>query len=338
MAAGKVNFALPGVSSELFRREMEKDFLCQYERIILTGAGWCYTAAQAAVPAFRELCKVNVRVCHMLEILSGAEKELKGTLFVILVDPENCMQEVECVEYAKENGAFTLAIMAKAFSDMENISKQTIHVERLILQMPDRRAAVYGGYIQTLFYLALYLAQEKGKVTKEESCSCEKEIQSYIEEMNQWLISRNADIYGAAKEWVQLEDFESIGLGDEHSAAAYCGGEIVLECKCLCSCENIEEWCHLNFFIRENKKIGTLIFADAANEGMMRIQEAVYVIKRMKRPSILFTDAMPDMFVPGMKIYQIPAAAHSWISPAGIFAPGVLFVYYLAAEQKRGIC
>ncbi len=331
MTTEKISFALPEISAEQFRKKMDREAFGGYDRVILTGTGQCYTAALAAIPAFHTLCGKNIRACHTLEVLDEAEKELKGSLLIILAGNEECGQEKECVEYANMNGAFTLAVTTNMVSDAAKSCRKKICVEEMDLQLSDKRAGTYGAFIQILFYLSLEIAQEKGSITKETACGYEQEIRSYIKEMNQWLVRQNADICETAKQWKHLKDFESIGLGDDHISAVFCGSEIMLEHKCLCSCENIEEWCHLNFFIRENEKVGTLIFADAANEGMMRIQEAVYVINRMKRPSVLFTDEAPDRFVSGMKIYQIPAPAYSWMAPAGMFAPGVLFVYYLAA-------
>lgn len=335
MSEEKACFDLPEVSADVFRKKMGQEDLSRYDRIILAGAGQCFAAALAAIPAFKALYGGDIKGCHTQELLSGPRKDVEGALVIILCGFAELGQEAACARFADENGAYTLAVSTDRDNGAAKICRKNICVSELVSQPLKLRPPIHSAVIQALFYLAMNMGQKKGKISEEQTERYGREIQVYIGRMNQWLIERHQDICISAKEWSTLEDFESIGLGDSYNSALFCANEMMFENKCLCSCENIEEWCHLNFFIREHEKVGTMVFADASNKGMMRIQEAVYVIHRMKRQSVLFTDGDPDAFVSGMKVYRIPAPAQSWISPAGMFAPGALFACYLAAWKRR---
>lgn len=336
MSEEKICFGLSKVSVDVFRKKMGEEDLNRYGRIILTGAGQCFAAALAAVPAFKALYGGDIRGCHTQEMLSGLPKDVEGALVVILCDSTEAGQETACAGFANENGAYTLAVSVNRDNGAAKVCRKIMCVPELASEPLEQRPAVHSAMIQILFYLAMDMGLKKGNITEKQAERYGNEIRAYIEEVNRWLVEQYEDICINAKKWAALEDFESIGLGEGYISALLCANELMLENKCMCSCENMEEWCHLNFFIREHEKVGTLIFVDASNKGMMRIQEAVYVIHRMKRQSVLFTDGNPDVFVSGMKVYRIPAPAQSWISPAGMFAPGVLFVYCLAA-WKRGM-
>ena len=143
-------------------------------------------------------------------------------------------------------------------------------------------------------------------------------------------------MFELAGSWKDLEKFEIVGDESEFFSAQFVE-EKFIECASVhASHADSEDWCHINFFLREPEKIGTIFHVNASAPDLDRIAESVRVSVAIGRPTLVVTDA-DCAFAEGAAVCRLPKAPKNapWALLMMDHAPGSLLAAYCAARAGK---
>ena len=103
---------------------------------------------------------------------------------------------------------------------------------------------------------------------------------------------------------------------------------------------NSEEWLHMNFFMRNVDKIGTIIVANTTNPAMSRNKELIKFAHNLTRPLMVITDGGKEDFGVDTNYVKVPKTKYAINMPLTQFAPICLLCGYImdmiGEEDGRG--
>ena len=92
---------------------------------------------------------------------------------------------------------------------------------------------------------------------------------------------------------------------------------------------NSEEWLHMNFFMRNVDKIGTIIVANTTNPAMSRNKELIKFAHDLTRPLIVITDGSKEDFGTDTTYIKVPKSKYAINMPLTQYAPICLLAGYI---------
>ena len=104
-------------------------------------------------------------------------------------------------------------------------------------------------------------------------------------------------VYDIAEKWKNMEAYDFVGTGFDYAAAWFGHAKVFEALGKYAMHINSEEWLHMNFFMRNVDKIGTIIVANTTNPAMSRNKELIKFAHNLTRPLMVITDGGKD-FVP----------------------------------------
>ena len=111
-----------------------------------------------------------------------------------------------------------------------------------------------------------------------------------------------------------------------------------MECASVhCSHVDSEDWCHINFFLRDPQSVGTVFMVNGAAPDLDRVRESVRSALEIGRPVLVVTDAPADSFDSRAAVCRMPSppSGYEWMLPLMDFAPGSLLSAYCAAVAGK---
>ena len=87
-----------------------------------------------------------------------------------------------------------------------------------------------------------------------------------------------------------MEAYDFIGTGFDYAAAWFGHAKVFEALGKYAMHINSEEWLHMNFFMRNVDKIGTVIVANTTNPAMSRNRELIRFAHELTRPLMVITD------------------------------------------------
>ena len=280
-------------------------FFSGADRLVFAGNRQYHDAALSVCPAFESLCGLKASACTMEEIRCGTVR-LSSKTVVLVLGPSG--QEMPSVP--SDVRLFHLPL--------------SIREEQLL---PDYFSAVYGLLVLAL-RTAAALGAESGAVDTCRAC-----MDAYADAAALSCGAIQPQLVQAAQLLDGARDFETVGLGPELGTAGFFNRLLISATHHFSNCENAEEWCHLNFFLRKHHDTAVLLFASGVNPGMNRIVEAVTVMRRMERPLVVCTDAPAEIFPMGTQVLHHPSAPEHWMAPLGQILTAGALVHELRQKE-----
>lgn len=317
-------------------------------KAILTGCGDSYCAALAARPVFEKLGHIGTSALSAIEAARHLDSGVLGgephnpLLYCISVSG-TVSRMIEIAKRGNETGvgAHTVAVTGNPDSPLAQECQTTMAVpmppytNNFDEHSPGLRS--YYASIYALMTSAIRMGEVKMHYPMSQAGQYRKDIVDYIESYKDCIDAMDEQMFALAEEWKDIDSFEFVAAGNDMVTAWFDSAKIYEATGDVCTYENVEDWCHINFFARDYKGIATVLIAEKNNPAMPRIIEAAGVMARIGRPCIVFTDADESLFPAGMKVCKLPSAAHSWITPAGNYIPFALFAGYLAKFKNVGM-
>ncbi|MGN0763327.1 MAG: hypothetical protein ACI4MK_08055, partial [Aristaeellaceae bacterium] len=126
-----------------------------------------------------------------------------------------------------------------------------------------------------------------------------------------------------------MKAFDFAGSGFEYAAAWFSKAKIFEAIGGYAMSINTEEWLHLDFFMREPEKIGTMIYAAGDNKADSRTRETIQYAVQLGRPLCVVTDIDREDLPEGVRVFRIPRAQNVLAEAVYQFAPICLISGYL---------
>ena len=303
------------------------------QRIVLTGCGDSYAALMAMKPVFEKYAKIRTEVVTAIDLSRDYERRNLGyapqSPLVIAVSNSGQVARVgEAIERCRKAGAFTLAVTGHEDSVLGQ------NAERILkLDIPKFESAPgtrsYMVCVLALYLLAIRIGEVRGRYTMDEARARRKEIPTLADELEKALPAMDAQALETAKTFKDLSAYDFAGSGFEYAAAWFSMAKIFEATGGHAMCINTEEWLHMNFFMRDPEKIGTMIYAASENKALSRTNETIGYALELGRPLLVVTDEERPDLAGRATVFVVPKAKYLLAESLYQFAPICLICGYM---------
>lgn len=326
------------------RKVLSTPEIFSIQRIVLTGCGDSLAAGMASKHAFEMLTGIPTDVVTAVELSRFYSESKLGFApynpLVIAVSNSGKVARVkEAMQRCVSKGSFGLAITGSADTPLGQSATRS-----MILDIPPFESAPgtrsYMVSVLSLLLLAIRIGEVRGRYTMDTAMNYRYAIHDLADDLDHALPLIDERVLALAKEWEGMEAYDFIGAGPDYAAAFFGHAKVYEAIGKYAMYVNTEEWLHLNFFMRNVDRIGTVIIHSHGNKALSRTKELLGYAKEMGRPIAVITDAPEELDVFGVACIELPKPKFPMLSPLAAFAPISLLMGYLAIllgeEDGRG--
>lgn len=327
-----------GVSLGFAESGLEK-ILPHITRVILTGCGDSYFAANAAVPAFQKYAGAfglgfEARRCiDVARFLAYPERGAENILVVGISASGSPARVSEALQRAAHYGCRTLALTNNGGSPAGKAAQY-----RLVVHTPAFPGASPGlrNYYASLFglyTLAAKLGECRGTAGPDGVGELTQVIASMAQAYAAVLPALEEQAFGIAKAWQGIRAAETVGDADAYPTAAFTAAKFVEVSGLMSSVGDSEDWCHINFFGREPERTGTIVYVRREMPHLGRIEEMLRQASAVDRPLLLVSNGAECAVPQGAQHIVLPAAPQgfAFVESMYDFLPGALLAAYDSA-------
>lgn len=321
---------------------MSKHGFENLKRVVITGCGDSYSAAGAMLPAFRLHSNIfdtvvpdPMEFCRFFteeELLKGYAKD---EVLVIAISASGSSERiVEIMQKGRKHGVKTMLITNNPESKGALAAESVFHVETPEgCNSPGLRS--YFASMIALNAFSAYIGLIQGHITQTRFDEIQQQILQYTKTFLEDLEQIDNQMFSIALDWKDFSKFEVIGDENEGFSAQFVE-EKIIECAGVhCTHADSEDWCHINYFLREPNKIGTIIMVNSQAPNYDRMQYTLQSAADVGRPVLIVTDRMEADSIPEGASFCRIAPAEPWLMPMMDFIPGSLIGAYLAAVNDK---
>lgn len=308
------------------------------KRVIITGCGDSFSAAGAMKPAFRLHSGLKlVSVPDPMEFCRYYSKEAinKGcldseTLVIAVSASGGSARIVEILTKANDMGVGSMLISNNPESNGAKAAQYMYHVQTPPgCNSPGLRS--YFASMVAITALGAWIGLQQGHITEARFDAIRESIVSYVKAVMACYDRIDDQMFRLGMIWKDYEKFEIVGDWGEAFSAQFVE-EKFIECAGVHTTHaDSEDWCHINFFLRDPKTIGTVFMTHAGDPSFDRMCYTVRSAAGIGRPVLVVTDAEDSLFPETVEVCRIPAAPEGWMTPLTDFIPGSLLGAYVAA-------
>lgn len=306
------------------------------QRIVLTGCGDSHCAAMATKHTFEQLTGLAVEVVPALELSRFyPDKKLgfapKNPLVIAVSNSGGVVRVGEAIQRAVRAGAFALGVTGRRDSLLgQSVSRV------LDLQVPKFESAPgirsYLVSVLTLLLLAIRIGEVRGRYTMDQASAYRKDLLAQADQLEALLPALDRQMEQVAERWKAFDAFDFTGAGGDYGAAWYGHAKTFEACGKYAMCINAEEWLHLNFFMRNVERIGTVVVCSGRNRGIVRVKEMLrHASLDMGRPTMVITDSPASFADFGTEVVPVPRTAFDHSGALTNFVPCALVTGYISA-------
>lgn len=293
--------------------------LFDLQSIIISGCGDSWMAAIAVKDAFEKLTKVETRAMRAIDFSRHLSSKKLGfspnTPLVILISYSGAATRmIECAKRARKYGANTVAITVNLESQL---AQECANVVSPILPKDGEfypGCLTYSAAILALFQIALRIGRVRGVLGSAFFFKTQKDLKAYCISYNSVLDNLCQKALVMAYRWKDLYAYEFIGDGSDKATACFGAAKVVETFGGYTSCQDSEEWCHVDCFFNNPRSIGRVVIVNAKSPSFSRLCETVKQIARVESPILVITDSQTD-YGECIEVINVPQAPQIWMSP-----------------------
>lgn len=336
-------FSLPELIREQYRDLEPKtrtilsfEEIFSIQRIVLTGCGDSNAAAMATKYVFEQMTGIPTEVVPTIELSRCyASKQLgfapKNPLVIAVSNSGSVARMGEAIQRVVKEGAFALGVTGNRSSLLGKSASRVLDLNIPPFEdAPGIRS--YMVSVLTLLLLAIRFGEVRGRFTMDQANAYRMDLLKQADLLEELLPEMDIQTERIAEAWKGFDAFDFVGVGSSYAAAWYGHAKALEATGRYAMCVNAEEWLHLNFFIRNVDKTGTIVVCSGRNRGLVRVQEMVRHAKAdMKRPTLVITDT-PDYFPYGATVIEVPGTAYDQSGVLTDYAPCALLMGYICEK------
>lgn len=315
-----------------------------FRKIILTGCGDSLAAAGAmAKPLQRYSDTFGCAVMEPMEFTRFTSKEDIGIgepnspLLVAISAGGGSARVVEALEKGNELGAFTVLITNNKESRGAGAARRAYVMDTPQMENDFPGLRSYFANMIGLIALAQRLGHVRGTLGPTSADEFKNAISRYVHSYDSLLDKIDDQMFALAQKWKDFERFDFIGDGEELYSALF-GMEKFYECTGrICNYDDSEDWCHINFFVKDPHTVGTVFFADKNLPSFSRTKETIQVAHAIGRPVLVIANAPKEEFAEGVEVCTLPQAPEGfeWLLPLMDFVPAALLAGFCSTLAGR---
>jgi glucosamine--fructose-6-phosphate aminotransferase (isomerizing) len=245
---------------DLVRSTLPPDTCRQWTRVLLTGCGDSYYAGLATELAFETLTGLAVDVQPSLQGGRYAIPSLTAPAVVFSVSHSGRVSRtIETVVLARARGLDTVAVSGNPDSPISREARWTL-AHQLVTggQTPGVRS-----YTQAQLFLvlaAIYIGECRGVLESDQVTVLKQTLRDIPDILEASLQETDHLAHRLAEQWREMGQFLVIGGGPSYANALFSAAKLVEACGVNAIAQDLEEWAHIQFFLKE-PMLPTLLIA-----------------------------------------------------------------------------
>ena len=264
------------------------------QRIVLTGCGDSFAACMAEKYAFEALAGIPAEAVPALELARYYDEKQLGVdcrnpLVIAVSNSGNVSRVAEAAARARKHGAYVLGVTGHPESALGQNSDKVLH-----LAIPSFESAPgtrsYLVSVMALLLLAIRFGEVRMRYTMDEAMCMRDDIRQQGEKLRALLPGMDEVCAETAEKWAAFPCFEFVGGGADYAGAWFGHAKILEAAGRFATAVNVEDWFHLNYFLRDTEHTGTVLLAGSMNPAKSRIREFLQYAGDLGRPLIVITD------------------------------------------------
>ena len=332
-------------NEDVLQKLMTGEEFKKIKKVIITGCGDSYSAAGAMATLFKKYSGVDAcdaldpmqysRFCTKESVLE--KKYNDNEILVIIISASGKADRIaELLSKTNTMGVKSMLVTNNIESRGAFLANSLFFVNTPPLcDSPGLRS--YFASMIALAALGSYIGVLKGHINKNDFINLKKEILSYSSLIEEALEKIDDEMFALAKSWKGFNKFEIIGDDNEFFSAQF-SEQTLIECTGAQAVHaDSEDWCHINFFLRNPQEIPTIFKADKNAKSFDRIKESIRVAVSIGRPTLVIADADKASFDARAIVCSIPSVKEEYheILPMFDYIPDALLAGYCAALSDK---
>jgi len=262
--------------------------------VVITGCGDSAIAARAAEQSFRMIAGLpTVAVDAMtasryLLPVYGAQYPHTPLLFAIS-NSGKVSRVVEAALRAKAVGGYVVALTKAPNSPLAEVSDVVLDIGAPAFpSSPGVRSYVMALLALNLF--AIRFGEVRARITMDQAKALRKELSGLGEVADELADRCDVTLAQAAHDWAGLGNFEILGSGPSRASASYAAAKILEATGRHAVGVDIEEFVHLNYFVRDAERTATVVLAGPGQASLSRATEVAEFLNTLRRPWLAIGD------------------------------------------------
>jgi glucosamine--fructose-6-phosphate aminotransferase (isomerizing) len=244
----------------LVRSTLPREACQRWARVLLTGCGDSYYAGLACELAFETCTGLPVDVQPSLQGGRYAVPSMIPPAVVFSVSHSGQVSRtIETVALARARGLDTVAVSGTPGSP---ITREAAWVLARQLQVGGRTPGV-RSYTQAQLLLilsAIYIGECRGVLDPAQAAALKAELRHTGDILEASLEATDTVARALADEWRDADQFLMVGGGPNYATALFSAAKLVEACGVNAVAQELEEWAHIQFFLR-SPRLPTVLIA-----------------------------------------------------------------------------
>ena len=308
---------------------------------LLVGCGDSYCAGVAAKPLFEQLGGIRTEALSAMEASRHWPKGRIGNepcnpLLYVISASGNVSRNIEVCQRAAACGvgALTVAVTAHPDSPMAKASQAVLPISPTPFDSGfDEHSPGLRSYYASLYALcssAIRMGEVKTRYPMSQADDYRRAMVEYAESFGGEVMEQIDDaMFALAQQWQEFDSFEFLGSGAQMATTWFDAAKIYEATGDVATYEDMENWCHVNYFARDHRRVGTVLSISKDSPAMVRALEVAEVLARL-RPTLIVTDADAALFPKEATVCQLPSPRYGFLAPLMDYVPVALLSGYLA--------
>jgi glucosamine--fructose-6-phosphate aminotransferase (isomerizing) len=314
---------------ELVHTTLPGDACRQWTRVLLTGCGDSFYAGLASELAFETWTALPVDVQPSLSGARYTIPSMAPPAVVFSVSHSGRVSRtIETVALARSHGLDTVAVSGNPDSPITR-EAQWILAHRLQTggQTPGVRSYTQAQLL--LLLSAVYVGECRGVLSQRQAAGLRAALRSTADVLDASLEETNRRAYALAETWRDASQYLVIGGGPSYANALFSAAKLVEACGVNAVAQELEEWAHIQFFLK-SPRLPTLLIAPPGR-CLGRAIELLGVIESLNAlVAVVGAHDEPVLKAHATQYFGIDGSVEEALSPLLTSMPVELLACYLA--------
>ena len=322
------------------------EWLAGIRRVIITGCGDSYFAAQASIPAFKTFNKAfgnqffAVRCLEVARLIHYQPAQSAATLVVGISASGGPARVQEALLRAKKHGCHTLAITNNPASPVAQAAECVLETHTPPFEYNGPGLRSYYASLTALYSLAAAMGEAKQLSPAGTMTKLFEAITQFTAAYAEKLDDIAAQMARLAEKWQHYASIETVADSIDFASASFVAAKFIEAAGIMAPATDSENWCHVNYFAAQAESIGTIFISNVHENNRSRIAESIFQASGVGRPVLLVSNGARTAYHPPISaavelcLIPDPPKNYEYLGPLLNHLPGSLLASYVA--QLKG--
>lgn len=318
--------------------------LKKIRRVIITGCGDSYFAANVCIPAFKHYAGSFGNGFVAVRNIDAARKtdfndQPDATMLIAVSASGGPARVQEALRRARGCGCATLLVTNNPQSKSAKEAEYLMNVNTPVFPEMGPGLRNYYASISGLLTLAAYMGEVKGLCAEGAAEELFDAVRTYTAGFGKELERMDEQMFAVARAWEDIVAVEAVGDHTDRSSAAFIAAKFVEVDGMMTAVADSENWCHVNYFAHTPEKLGTIVLSTRRFPNFSRVKETLVSAGGIGRKVLLITTGSREEYEvkENVTVCTIPEApeGYGFIEPLLNYVPGAILASYISALHEE---